>query len=294
MENTSTGKILDEVIKEIEQKRNQNGITGIATGFHDLDRLAGGLQKGEMIVVAGRPAMGKTAFGVSIAKNIATNYRVGVAIFALEMSAIQMASRVIGNELQIHISKLNRGEVLSDEEFTELIEGAPQLNHLPIFIDDTSNIDLIELCSKCWRYKNYQNVQCIIIDYLQLMTAYRNIRKEKEGEIAFILSNIKQLAKDLDMPIIVLSQLSRTVEQREDKRPLLYDFHDTIDIERIVDKLYLLYRPEYYGFTVYENKDLNREVTELITVDTRNGASTSILLRLRGKFSLFENLQDSE
>lgn len=289
MENTAIGKIIDNVIKEIEQKRNQNRITGIATGFDALDKLSGGLKKGEVIVVGGRPGMGKTAFGISLAKNITASYGIGTAIISLELSAKQMAERVIGNELQIPLSKFNQGEIWIDDEFTELVQGGSRLNHLPLFIDDTRNINLISLFEKCWMYKHYHNVQCIIIDYFQLMATNKNLNKGNEGELALILSNIKQLAKDLDISIVVLSQLSCTVDKRKNKRPLLCDFKNIVEIEQIVNKVFFLYRSEYYGDTNDNNPYSNRGAAELIVVDTQSKTSVNIPLQFRGEFSLFEN-----
>jgi replicative DNA helicase len=286
--------VVHQAIQEIEKaSQNSDGISGVASGFHDLDKLTSGWQRSDMIVIAARPAMGKTAFVLSMARNTAVDHGHGVAIFSLEMSSVQLVKRLIASEARLSAEKLRRGD-LREHEFQQLHSRITKLATAPIFIDDTPGLSVFDLRAKCRRLKMQHNIDLVIIDYLQLMTAGGSKGSgNREQEISTISRSIKEIAKELNVPIIALSQLSRSVEQRGgDKRPVLSDLRESGAIEQDADIVSFIYRPEYYGFLQDDDGHSNQGVGEIIIAKHRNGALDKVRLRFIGEYARFENIEN--
>lgn len=284
--------VVREAIMEIEKaSKNTDGISGVPTGFRDLDKLTSGWQRSDMIVIAARPAMGKTAFILSMARNTAVDYGMGVAIFSLEMSSVQLVKRLIASESKISAEKLRKGD-LAEHEFQQLHTRISKLAVAPIYIDDTPGISIFDLRAKCRRLKMQYDIQMVVIDYLQLMTAGGGKGQgNREQEISSISRSIKEIAKELNIPVIALSQLSRSVETRGgDKRPILSDLRESGAIEQDADIVSFIYRPEYYDLHQNEDGESNKGVGEIIIAKHRNGATDNVRLRFIGEFARFENL----
>jgi replicative DNA helicase len=280
-------------IEEIEKaSQNSDGISGVPTGFYDLDKLTSGWQRSDMIVIAARPAMGKTAFVLSMARNTAVDHNMGVAIFSLEMSSVQLVKRLIASEARIKAEKLRKGD-LKEHEFQQLHTRITKLATAPLFIDDTPGISVFDLRAKCRRLKMQHNIEMVIIDYLQLMTAGGTKGSgNREQEISTISRSIKEIAKELNVPVIALSQLSRSVEQRGgDKRPVLSDLRESGAIEQDADIVSFIYRPEYYGLLQDEEGNSNQGIGEIIVAKHRNGALDSVRLRFIGEYARFDNIE---
>lgn len=287
--------VVSEAIKEIEiASKNTEGLSGVPTGFRGLDALTSGWQRSDMIVIAARPAMGKTAFVLSMARNTAVDYNMGVAIFSLEMSSVQLVKRLIASEARISAEKLRKGN-LEDHEFQQLYTRVSKLSTAPIFIDDTPGLNVFDLRAKCRRLKMQYDIQMVIIDYLQLMSAGGGKGTgNREQEISTISRSIKEIAKELNVPIIALSQLSRSVETRGgDKRPVLSDLRESGAIEQDADIVGFLYRPEYYGLMQNEDGSSNQGIGEVIIAKHRNGALDSVRMRFVGQFARFENMEEA-
>lgn len=274
-EYSALGPLLAETISLIELKGSKgDGIIGVPSGFSGLDALTSGWQKSDLIIVAARPAMGKTAFVLSLVRNAAVTYNAPVALFSLEMSSTQLVSRLIANEAELEATKIIKGK-LESYEWVQLKDRTSKIANAPIYIDDTPALSVYELITKCKKLKMKHDIQLIAIDYLQLLTA-GNINGKwsfnRENEISFISRSLKCLAKELDVPIITLSQLSRAVEQRQgDKRPMLSDLRESGAIEQDADIVIFLYRPEYYKL-FNDNDDFNvKGLTEVIIAKHRNG-----------------------
>jgi replicative DNA helicase len=283
--------VIKEAIKEIEKAaQNSDGISGVPTGFRDLDKLTSGWQRSDMIVIAARPAMGKTAFVLSMARNTAVDYNMGVAIFSLEMSSVQLVKRLIASESRISAEKLRKGD-LAEHEFQQLHSRITKLATAPIYIDDTAGLSIFDLRAKCRRLKSQFNIQMVIIDYLQLMTAGGGKGTgNREQEISTISRSIKEIAKELNIPIIALSQLSRSVETRGgDKKPILSDLRESGAIEQDADIVSFLYRPEYYGLMTTDEGESNQGVGEIIVAKHRNGATDSVRLKFISEYARFDN-----
>ena len=266
---------------------SENGLTGLPTKFTDFDRLSGGLQKSDLILIAARPSMGKTALALNIAMNVALENFV-VAIFSLEMSKEQIGHRLLSSYSGIDSHKLNTGN-FDAEDFNELVDTMNYLTNAKLFIDDTAGITVFELRSKARKIKNEHGLDLIVIDYLQLMQG--NVRKgsdyNRQQEISEISRNLKALARELQVPIIALSQLSRSVELRADKRPMLSDLRESGSLEQDADIVMFLYREEYY------NKDAeNSNIAELLIAKNRNGPTTSINLQFNKECMHFGSLGD--
>ena len=284
-------KVVFDAIGEIEDARkNKSGISGVATGFSDLDRITSGWQRSDMIVIAARPAMGKTAFTLSMARNCAVDYKKGVAIFSLEMSSVQLVKRLISSESKIDASKLRKGN-LEDHEMQQLHTRIKKLIEAPIFIDDTPGISVFDFRAKCRRLKKEKNIELIIIDYLQLMSAGpKTGNGNREQEISIISRTIKEIAKELNVPIIALSQLSRSVETRGGGGvPMLSDLRESGSIEQDADIVSFIYRPEKYGITQNESGESNLGVAELIIAKHRNGDLGTVRMQFVGKYALFKD-----
>lgn len=283
--------LLSRTLIELENARNhQDKLRGVASGFSALDRLTGGWQNPDLVIVAARPGMGKTAFVLSIARNAAVDYKKPVAIFSLEMSSVQLVNRLISGEAEIEGDKMRRGTLL-DYEWAQLQHKADKLSEAPIFIDDTPAINIFELRAKCRRLKMQHDVKLIIIDYLQLMSGNPDGKAgNREQEISTISRSLKSIAKELDVPIIALSQLSRAVETRAgSKRPQLSDLRESGAIEQDADLVIFLYRAEYYGLTVDEENRPTKGVGELIVAKHRNGALATVFVSFIDRFAKFVN-----
>ncbi len=292
----SMQNVVRMAIEEIEKaSQNSDGISGVPTGFFDLDKVTAGWQRSDMIVIAARPAMGKTAFVLSMARNTAVDHNMGVAFFSLEMSSVQLVKRLIASETRLNAEKLRKGD-LKEHEFQQLHSRITKLATAPLFIDDTPGISIFDLRAKCRRLKMQHDIQMVIIDYLQLMTAGGNKNGgNREQEISSISRSIKEIAKELNVPIIALSQLSRSVEQRGgDKRPVLSDLRESGAIEQDADIVSFIYRPEYYGFTQDEDGNSNQGVGEIIIAKHRNGSLERVRLQFVGEYARFENINNFE
>ena len=292
----SLQSVVLEAIEEIEKaSQNSDGISGVPTGFFDLDKLTSGWQRSDMIVIAARPAMGKTAFVLSMARNTAVDYGKAVALFSLEMSSVQLVKRLISSESRINAEKLRKGN-LREDEFQQLHSRITKLATAPIFIDDTAGLSVFDLRAKCRRLKMKENIELVIIDYLQLMSAKDGKGGgNREQEISTISRSIKEIAKELNIPIIALSQLSRSVEQRGgDKRPILSDLRESGAIEQDADIVGFIYRPDYYGFLEDEEGNPNNGIGEIIIAKHRNGATDRVRLRFVQEYARFENIESFE
>lgn len=292
----SISNIMQDAMAELEIRRNHtSGLTGIPSGFTKLDNVTSGWQKSDLVILAARPGMGKTAFVVSAMRNAAVDFNHGVAIFSLEMSAVQLANRLMSAESELGSEKLKKGN-LEEHEWQQLISKTSKLTAAPIFIDDTAALSILELRAKCRRLKAQHNIQLIIIDYLQLMvgdTSKKGAMGNREQEIASISRALKNIAKELSVPVIALSQLSRAVESRGgDKRPQLSDLRESGSIEQDADMVLFLYRPEYYQITEDADGMPTKDMGEVIIAKHRNGSLDSVKLKFIGKFTKFEDLDD--
>ena len=274
---------------------NEGNISGIPSGFTELDKITSGWQKSDLVIIAARPAMGKTAFVLSMAKNIAVDFNIPVAIFSLEMSNVQLINRLIMNVCEIEGNKIRNGR-LTTAEWDRLENRINVLEKAPIYVDDTPGLSVFELQSKARKLVKDKGIKLIIIDYLQLMNANGSSFGSREQEVSIISRNLKGLAKELDIPVIALSQLSRAVEKRDSsnsnvdgKKPLLSDLRESGAIEQDADMVCFIHRPEYYKLYDDGNgKDL-RGLGQIIVAKHRNGATDEIWLRFIGKYTRFQN-----
>lgn len=271
---------LDKITKLYE---NKAGLTGLPTGFRDLDRMTSGLQPSDLILVAARPSMGKTAFTLNIAQNVGVRQHKTVAFFSLEMSQEQLVQRLLCQIAHIDSQKLRTGQLNSDEEWTRLTDACDKLYESPIYIDDTPGISVAEMRSKARRLKSEHGLDLIIVDYLQLMQG-RNA-ESRQQEISEISRSLKAMARELKVPLIALSQLSRSVESRQDKRPMLSDLRESGALEQDADIVSFLYREDYY-----DKETENQHITEVILAKHRNGPVGSVKLYFKNEFTLFLNL----
>ncbi|MCB9305711.1 MAG: replicative DNA helicase [Lewinellaceae bacterium] len=291
----SMGSLSSRVLKQIEELATKtDGLTGVPTGFTDLDRLTSGWQPSDLVIVAARPGMGKTSLLLAMALNAAKDFGKPVALFSLEMASTQLVQRLISMEAEIPGSKMRNGK-LEDWEWQLLQTTVERLNSVPIFIDDTPAINIFELRAKCRRLKMQHDVQLIIIDYLQLMTgaSENNRNANREQEIAGISRALKSLAKELNVSVIALSQLSRAVEVRGgSKRPQLSDLRESGSIEQDADIVAFIYRPEYYQILEDENGQSLKGIAELIIAKHRHGALETVKMKFTDTFAKFGNLDD--
>ena len=277
--------LIRQALEKIEEVKNkQDGLSGIPSGFTDLDRVTSGWQPSDLIVIAARPGMGKTAFVLSMARNTSVNFQKPTAIFSLEMSSVQLVNRLISSESAIPAEKLRKGN-LEEHEWIQLNQQISSLSEAPLFIDDTPALTVFELRAKCRRLVRNNGVELVIIDYLQLMhTGNSNKSGNREQEISTISRSLKSIAKELNIPIIALSQLSRAVETRGgDKRPMLSDLRESGAIEQDADIVCFIYRPDYYGFTEWPDTSPGQDPDcqgqgEVIIAKHRNGSLENIRL----------------
>ena len=285
--------IKDVVLNALERieraSKNKGAVTGVPTGFIDLDYKLSGLQPSDLVLIAARPSMGKTAFVLNIAQYIAFKKEKGVAVFSLEMSKEQLVNRLFSLESQVDAQALRTGN-LKDSDWEKLIEGAGIIGRSNLIIDDTPGISVSELRSKCRKYKLEHDIQVIIIDYLQLMTGKVGGRAEsRQQEISEISRSLKALARELNVPVVALSQLSRAVESRPDKRPMLSDLRESGAIEQDADVVMFIYRDEYY------NKDSEfKKQAEIIIAKQRNGPVGTVNLAWLADYTKFANLSRQE
>lgn len=286
--------LIHKSFKKIEEASHQTtGVTGVSSGFTELDRITSGWQKADLIIMAARPGMGKTAFVLSLARNAAIRFSKPVAFFSLEMSSVQLVNRLISSETEIISDKLRKGQ-LANHEWEQLHSKIVPLTEAPIYIDDTPSLSILELRAKCRRLVAERKVELIIIDYLQLMVAgFDNRNFNREQEISTISRSLKSIAKELDVPIIALSQLSRAVESRGgSKKPQLSDLRESGAIEQDADMVMFIYRPEYYGLTEDEQQQNMNGLAEIIVAKNRNGALDTIKLRFISNLTKFVELNE--
>lgn len=291
---SALGSVLQDTMHRLNQIHGrEGGITGVPSGFRRLDDMTGGWQRSDLIVLAARPSMGKTAFALSLARNAALHreHPTGVVIFSLEMSAQQLAQRLLTSEARVDAQSARTGR-LSDSDWPRLAKAAGLLADAPIFIDDTPGLSILELRAKCRRLKAEHNIGLVIVDYLQLMHGTGLTRNaNREQEIAQISRSLKSLAKELDVPVLALSQLSRAVETRGgDKRPQLSDLRESGSIEQDADVVAFIYRAERYGITVDENGNSTEGLGEIIIGKQRNGPIGTVTLAFVHQYARFENL----
>lgn len=288
---TQIDPVIGQAITQIQAAANrESGLSGLESGFHDLDKLTSGWQNSDLIIIAARPAMGKTAFVLSMAKNMAVTYNIPVAIFSLEMSNLQLVNRLISSTCEIEGEKIKSGK-LTPTEWDQLMSRVKTLYSAPLFIDDTPSLSIFELRTKARRLVKEHNVKFIIIDYLQLMNASGMKFGSREQEVSMISRSLKQLAKELEIPIVALSQLNRSVESRTDgKRPQLSDLRESGAIEQDADIVCFIHRPEYYlrSDTDANGNDI-RGLAEFIVAKHRSGSVDDVKMRFRAKFARFEN-----
>ena len=274
-------EVVKESFKKIENTTGSN-ITGVPTGFTDFDNLTSGLQPSDLIIIAGRPSMGKTALALNIASNAAFESKTGVAIFSLEMSRLQLGTRLLGSDAMIDASRIRKG-FLQDDDHLRLIDSANRLSELPIYIDDSSGLSALELKAKARRLKKRYDIGLIVIDYLQLMQS-RKSSESRQLEISDISRSLKALAKDLDIPVVAASQLNRKVEDRPNKRPLLADLRESGAIEQDADLIVFIYR-DY----IYNQTEENKGKAEVIVAKHRNGPTGKVDLTFREQYTKFQN-----
>lgn len=286
-------ELIRPTLKTIEEiSKQEGGMSGLPSGYPDIDKMTSGWQNSDLIIIAARPAMGKTAFVVSMAKNMAMDHGVPVALFNLEMSAEQLTKRLLSNVCEIDSNKIKNGE-LNDEEWSRLNQRISLLEDAPLFIDDTPSLSIFELRTKARRLVRQHGVKLIIIDYLQLMNASGMRFGSREQEVSMISRSLKVLAKELEIPIIALSQLNRGVEQRDanSKRPQLSDLRESGAIEQDADIVCFIHRPEYYKIT--EDPMTGESllgIGEFIIAKHRNGPIGDARLRFTGAYTLFSPL----
>ena len=279
-------EVLSSSIERIEHLfKNKSNITGLETGFTDFDMKTAGLQNSDFILIAARPSMGKTAFAINIAQNVALRKNITTAIFSLEMSKEQLVNRMICSEALFDAQKLRTGEITTPEDWAKLADAVSRLSEAPIYIDDKSSISIPELRAKCRKLKKDKNLGLIVIDYLQLMNSSGKT-ESRQQEISAISRALKGIARELDIPVIALSQLSRAVEQRRPPKPMLSDLRESGAIEQDADVVCFLYREEYYN-----PETEKRGQAEVIIAKQRNGSVGTINLAWLGQYTKFASLE---
>ncbi len=283
---TQLKDVLVESFAKLEELYNQKGrISGISTGFADLDLRTSGLHNSDLIIVAARPAMGKSAFAINIATNVAVQSKKPVAIFNLEMSKDQVGNRILCSEAMVDNNKIRTGQV-EDDDWVKLASTLGRLSEAPIYIDDTAGISIMEIRAKCRKLKMERDIGLVVIDYLQLIQGSGTKNSSREQEISEISRSLKILAKELNIPVIALSQLSRSVEKRDDKRPMLSDLRESGAIEQDADIVIFLYRDDYY------NEDSEKKnIAEVILAKHRGGSTGTVDLAWLPSYTKFANLE---
>lgn len=282
--------VINQAMQQIEAAANrESGLSGLASGYNDLDQITSGWQNSDLIIIAARPAMGKTAFVLSMAKNMAVDFNIPVGLFSLEMSNIQLVNRMISNVCEIKGETIRSGR-LSDREWDQLNQRVKYLFGAPLYIDETPGLSITELRTKARRLVREHGVKIIIIDYLQLMNASGMKFGSREQEVSMISRSLKALGKELNIPIIALSQLNRSTTTRDDKRPILSDLRESGAIEQDADFVAFIHRPEYYTHSAVdeENNDI-RGLAEFIIAKHRSGQVGTVKMRFTSQYVRFEN-----
>lgn len=295
-EYSALGPVVERAVKAVEEAyANKGGLTGIPSGFYKLDEMICGWQKSDLVIIAGRPAMGKTAFALSLAKNIAVDQKIPMAFFSLEMSDEQLANRLMSNTCEIDGKKLLSGQ-LDREDWKRLDQNLSALINAPLFVDDTEGLSVMELRTKARRLQKEHHIELIMVDYLQLMTASGMRYNSRQEEVSLISRSLKGLAKELNIPVLALSQLNRGVESREGaegKRPHLSDLRESGAIEQDADMVIFLHRPEYYGLLMSEDGFIDyRGKAEVIISKHRKGATGIVTMDFMGEYTRFANPED--
>ncbi|MFM7339654.1 MAG: replicative DNA helicase, partial [Bacteroidota bacterium] len=274
-------------ITSMQERDLKTGISGVPSGFNKLDDILGGFQHGDLIIIAARPSMGKTALALSIARNVAVEFNIPVAFFSIEMAANQLMIRLLSAEARVnaHDIRTNR---LQKTEMAKITMSIDALTHSPLLIDDSATLTVMEIRAKCRRLKAEHNVQLIIVDYLQFVSPPK--AESREREISIISRTLKQIAKELMIPVIALSQLNRGVEARADKRPMLSDLRESGSIEQDADVVMFVNRPEQYGILTWEDGSPTEGTAEIIIAKQRNGPVGDIRLAYLKSYARFENL----
>jgi replicative DNA helicase len=285
---TSIKDLLMEVLKYIEERyQNKGSISGVSSGFLDVDRLCCGMQPGDLLIVAGRPAMGKTSFALTVAHHVALHHQLPVAVFSLEMSKEQLVQRILCSEAMVDQQKVRSG-YLGEGDWARLTQAAVVLSRAPLYIDDSALLSVRQIRAKANRLQQEKGLGLVVIDYLQLMQAGQRA-ENRQQEITEISRSLKGLAKDLKVPVLALAQLSRQVEQRQDKRPIMSDLRDSGSIEQDADVVMFIYREEYY------KPDTEKKgITEIIVAKQRNGPTGVVELAFLKEFTRFMNLAKPE
>lgn len=287
--------LIREVLADLQALKNsETKLRGLPSGFTELDRVTNGWQKANLIIIAARPGMGKTAFVLSMARHIAIEQQKPIAFFSLEMSASDLAMRLISAESGFYQNQLKKGD-LSDDDWRTLVNKMTELENAKLLIDDTAGLSIFELRAKCRRFKQQYDIQGVIIDYLQLMSSGQDLKgMNREQEISTISRSLKALAKELDIPVIALSQLNRSVESRsaQTKRPQLSDLRESGAIEQDADMVLFIYRPDYYKIDEFEDHTPAAGLAEIMIAKHRNGALKDIKLRFTPEYAKFSDLND--
>ena len=283
------------MLKAANNQEN-GGLTGISTGFTKLDKITAGWQPSDLVIIAGRPAMGKTSFALSLAKNIAIDNRIPVAFFSLEMNNVQLVNRLLSNVCSISGSKILSGQ-LDPSDWERFDNNLRKMDGAPIYVDDTPGLSVFELRTKARRLVREHGIKVLMVDYLQLMNANGMRFNSRQEEVSTISRSLKGLAKELNIPVLALSQLNRTVEQRdgiEGKRPQLSDLRESGAIEQDADLVLFVHRPEYYRiFQDEKGNDLHGKA-QIIIAKHRKGATDDVLLSFRGEYTRFSNPDDND
>ena len=285
--------LADEVINQIiEAGKREDGLSGVPSGFTALDRITSGWQKSDLVIIAARPSMGKTAFILSMTRNMAIDHKAPIAIFSLEMGGDQLVKRMMSSETELGSEKLRSGH-LEPFEWEIFHNKIKELVEAPIYVDDTPGLSIYELRSKCRRLKAKYDISCVIIDYLQLMTAGSDMKGNREQEVSLISRQLKIIAKELNIPVIALSQLNRGVEQRtgDAKKPMLSDLRESGAIEQDADMVLFIHRPERYGITEDAEGNSLLGIADIIIAKHRNGAVGEVQLRFRTQLAQFTDLE---
>lgn len=287
----TANSLVKEAIDKIRNLKDMEGLSGVPSGFKDVDSVTGGWQNSDLIIIAARPAMGKTAFLLSMARNIAIEHKTPLAIFSLEMASVQLITRMIASETGISAEQLRNGK-MSDEEWKRLFSNVSELENAPLYIDETPALSVFDFRAKCRRLVMQHGVKIIMVDYLQLMTANNGNKAvgNREQEIATISRSLKAIAKELNVPVIALSQLSRSVETRTNKRPVLSDLRESGAIEQDADIVSFLYRPEYYKLDLWEDETPCKNQAELIVAKHRNGSISDVRMSFYSSLAKFSDL----
>ncbi|MDR6516004.1 replicative DNA helicase [Chryseobacterium camelliae] len=293
----TANSLVKQAIETIKSLKDKQGLSGVPSGFRDVDKETGGWQNSDLIIIAARPAMGKTAFLLSMARNIAVGHKIPMALFSLEMASVQLITRMIASETRISSEKLRKG-TLDDDEWQRLFSNVSELENAPLYIDETPSLSIFDFRAKCRRLVMQHGVRLIMVDYLQLMTAGSGGKGvgNREQEISMISRSLKAIAKELNVPVIALSQLSRSVEARPGKRPQLSDLRESGAIEQDADIVSFIFRPEYYKITVWDNDEEGQETStenqaELIIAKHRNGATADVRLSFLKHFAKFGDVE---